>query len=153
MPSISQTASKAHILPNLSPNNSLFSLDQSADDGCIILLNKNYLQALNKIEQILTGFQNKTDDLWDIPMSSAPLTPPLNFPTFTPSLNLITPVAQPTKILIQYIHTALFSPAKSTLSKALHNNHFIVWLGLIRHNVAKFLTETTATAKGHLDQH
>ena len=55
--------------------------------------------------------------------------------------------------LIQYLHAALLSPAKSTLLKAINNNHFIGWPGLTSQNVAKFLTETPATAKGHLDQH
>ena len=56
------------------------------------------------------------------------------------------------KGIIEFLHTALFSPVKSTWLRAIRQNHFITWLGINSHNVAKYLQPTTATAKGHLDQ-
>ena len=37
--------------------------------------------------------------------------------------------------------------------QAIHNNHLLDWPGLTIENVNKYLDETPATAKGHLDQH
>ncbi len=68
-------------------------------------------------------------------------------------LNVITPVKQHAQTLIQYLHAALFSLAKSTIIKALQNNHFTGWPVCTPDNVHKYLQDTPATAKGHLDQH
>ena len=51
------------------------------------------------------------------------------------------------------MHVTLFSPTKSTLLTTIRNNHLIGWPGLTIVNVNKYLQETPATAKGHLDQH
>ena len=147
LPSLSSAATTAHILPGLS-DTSLLSLGQLADDGCLILLNKRFLKVFKNFELILQGFRNKTDGLWDIPI-------PQNLPLQQPQqkLNVVTNVHQPTKTLIQYLHAALFSPSKSTLLQAIRNNNLIGWPGLTVDNVTKYLSETPATAKGHLDQH
>ena len=58
-----------------------------------------------------------------------------------------------TKTLVQYIHATLFSPSKSTLLNAIRNGLLSGWPGLTLDNVNKYLAKTTATAKGHLDQH
>ena len=147
---LSSTATEAHILPGLS-NTSLLSLGQLADDGCIILLTKTHLKVLKNFETILTGFRNKQDGLWDVPFPSTTLQSSIQQPTQV--ANIITPQNNPIKTLVQYLHAALFSPAKSTLLKAIKNNHFIGWPGLNVKNVEKYLLETPATAKGHLDQH
>ena len=74
-------------------------------------------------------------------------------PTNNHKLNVVTNINQPINVLIQYIHASLFSPSKSTLLQAIRNNNLIGWPGLTIANVQKNLTETPATAKGHLDQH
>lgn len=117
----------------------------------MILLNKQHLHVFKNFNEILRGYRNKIDGLWDVPipypMKTAPHKP------FNNKLNIITPVKQHTQTLVNYVHAALFSPAKSTVIKALQNNHFIGWPGFTLENVRQFLTETPATAKGHLDQH
>ena len=145
LPHLSTKANTAHVLPAIS-HHSLISLGQLADDGCLILLNKHALYVFKNFEKILQGFRNHNDGLWDIPFRQ-------NILPKDEKLNIIVPVKQHEKTLIQYLHAALFSPAKSTLLKAIHNNHFIGWPGLTTANVTKFLDETPATAKGHLDQH
>ena len=47
IPKLSTVATTAHILPELS-NTSLISLGQLADYGCLILLNKKFLQVFEK---------------------------------------------------------------------------------------------------------
>jgi hypothetical protein len=56
------------------------------------------------------------------------------------------------KDLINYLHAACFSPVKSTWIKAIKNGNFSSWPGLNEQNVEKYLSKSTATAKGHLNQ-
>jgi hypothetical protein len=56
------------------------------------------------------------------------------------------------KDLINYLHVACFSPVKSTWIKAIKNGNFLSWPGLNEHSVEKYLSKSTSTAKGHLNQ-
>jgi hypothetical protein len=56
------------------------------------------------------------------------------------------------KNLINYLHAACFSPVKSTWIKAIKNGNFSPWPGLNDHSVEKYPSNSTATAKGHLNQ-
>jgi hypothetical protein len=56
------------------------------------------------------------------------------------------------KDLINYLHAACFSPVKSTWIKAIKNGNFSSWPGLNEHSVEKYLSKSTSTAKGHLNQ-
>ena len=119
-------------------------------------INVTYVHVYKNRNLILTGHCNKTDGLWDIPFPMKYLSQAIKS-TITNqhhhTLNVITQKNQPTKHLIQYLHATLGSPSKSTLLHAIRNNHLIGWPGLTIDNVNKYLTETPATAKGHLDQH
>ena len=120
----------------------------------MILLNKTYLKLFKNFDLILQGFRNKFDGLWDIPFPQQNLNKNLTqVRHYDQVINIITPKSQPTKIRIQYSHTTLGSTSKSTLLHAICNNHLIGWPGLTLENVNKYLDETPATAKGHLDQH
>jgi hypothetical protein len=56
------------------------------------------------------------------------------------------------KDLINYLHAACFSPVKSTWIKAIKNGFFSSWPGLNEHSIEKYLSKSTSTAKGHLNQ-
>jgi hypothetical protein len=56
------------------------------------------------------------------------------------------------KYLINYLHAACINPVKSTWIKAIKNGNFSSWPGLNEHSVEKYLSESTSTAKGHLNQ-
>jgi hypothetical protein len=56
------------------------------------------------------------------------------------------------KDLINYLHAACFSPVKSTWIKAIKNGNFSSSPGLNEHTVEKYLSKSTSTAKGHLNQ-
>jgi hypothetical protein len=56
------------------------------------------------------------------------------------------------KDLINYLHAACFSPVKSTWITAIKNGNFSSWPGLIEHAVEKYLSKSTSTTKGHLNQ-
>ena len=108
IPALPETANKAYTILGLT-NQSLLSLGQLVDNGCIILLNKKYMHFFKNFELILKGIRNQTDGLWDVPIPKHK----------NHHMNVITPVKQHTNVLIQYIHAALFSPVKSTFIKAI----------------------------------
>jgi hypothetical protein len=56
------------------------------------------------------------------------------------------------KDLINYLHAACFSPVKSTWIKGIKNGFFSSWPGLNEHSFEKYLSKSTSTAKGHLNQ-
>jgi hypothetical protein len=56
------------------------------------------------------------------------------------------------KDLINYLHTACFSPVMSTWITAIKNGNFSSWPGLTEYAVEKHLSKSTSTTKGHLNQ-
>jgi hypothetical protein len=56
------------------------------------------------------------------------------------------------KDLINYLHAACFSPVKSTWITAIKNGNFSSWPGLTEHAVETYLSKSTSTTKGHLNQ-
>ena len=66
--SLSIHAKKEHIFDGLH-SASLIYLVQLCDDDCITILEENEINILKDKEIILKGNRNKTDGLWDIPIS------------------------------------------------------------------------------------
>ena len=64
---LSQHAKTAHIFDELK-SASLISLGKLCDDSCKIHLDKHHIQIFKDNEQILKGFRNPKDGLWDIPL-------------------------------------------------------------------------------------
>jgi hypothetical protein len=56
------------------------------------------------------------------------------------------------KDLSNYLHAACLSPVKSTWIKAIKNGNFSSLPRLNEQNVEKYLSKSTSTAKGHLNQ-
>jgi hypothetical protein len=56
------------------------------------------------------------------------------------------------KDLISYLHAVCFSPVKSTWIKAIQYGNFSSWPGLNEYNVETHFSESTSTAKCHLNQ-
>jgi hypothetical protein len=54
--------------------------------------------------------------------------------------------------MIKNLHAAAFSPVKSTWLAAIVKGYYTSWPGLTPSAVQKYYPQTTATAKGHLDQ-
>ena len=54
--------------------------------------------------------------------------------------------------LCTFLHLALWSPCKSTLISTIKNNFLSTWPGLTEQIVQKFLQNSEATAKGHIQQ-
>ena len=54
--------------------------------------------------------------------------------------------------MVQWLHAAAFSPSTSTFIDAIHRNFFATWPGLTTDVVQRYLPQSDATVKGHLDQ-
>ena len=90
---------------------------------------------------IITGTRNPQDGLWDIPLQ-----PPVQ------KLNAILRKDKTKQELAHYLHACCYSPRISTFVQAIRNGNFITWPGLDHKLIERHLIQTTATAKGHLDQ-
>ena len=64
---LTKKAKDATILPGLK-SASLISLGKLCDDGCNIALHEDKLYIYKDNELVLTGYRNRTDNLWDIPV-------------------------------------------------------------------------------------
>ena len=67
-------------------------------------------------------------------------------------LNVILKKSTTKSDLAKYYHACCFSPLKSTLTTAIKQGHFLGWPGLTEALIQRFLPNSIATAKGHLNQ-
>ena len=106
---------------------------------------------MDNLHVILKGLRNFKDGLWDIqlPMASTPNRH--HNSTVTHKLNVLVPKCQTKTELAQFYHAAICSPVLRTLQQAIHNDHFLSWPGIDKINFEKYITDTLAIDKGHLD--
>jgi hypothetical protein len=151
-PNLSTSARKVHIFKDLQ-SASLISLGQLCDDNCVVTLDKNELQVKKNNKLLLKGTRNPSDGLWDIPITipTTKLQPRLSH-VFHHRANVIITKNKSKTELVQYLHACCFSPAHSTFIQAVKNGNFITWPGLDATSIHKYLPDSVATAKGHLDQ-
>ena len=132
---LSQQAKKANILENLK-SASLISFGQLCNDGCEVILKDKTCHVYKNNKQILQGFRNRQDNLWDIPLIKHPQLPPLQpapVKCILPSDQKINVIIRKDKTkmdLATFLHAACFGPSTSTWTKAINNNHFLSWPGL-----------------------
>ena len=147
--SLPPEALQAHIVPGIKPN-SLISIGQLCDSGCIATLNAETADISFEGNTILTGIRNPTSGLWQTDLQ--PQSPPISSltkPVY--SCNALHP-ASTIATRMAWLHACAFSPAKSTFLKAIKAGHFTTWPELTEKLVRKHLPESRATHKGHLDQ-
>ena len=156
IPGLSKTATKSYLFPDLH-SASLLSVGQLCDDGCDVTFRKTDVTAHKNGTVVLQGYRNYNDKLWDIPFNKQgqhilppSLPPPTTF--HQQFANVIIPKDLSTAQLIEFYQACLFSPAKSTLLKAVKNGNFITWPSLSVENVNKYYKQTIYCAKGHLNQ-
>ena len=146
LPTLSKESCVAHVIPGLK-SSSLLSMGQLCDDNCEIQLRKHDMVVRKNNHIILHGTRNTNDGLWDIDLQH----PLHNTEITNHKLNVIVDTKSISD-LIAYYHGCVFSPSKSTWLKAIEQNNFVTWPGLTAERVRQFYPETSATAKGHLDQ-
>ena len=139
-PTLPNTTTKAHILPELNPH-SLVSIGVLCDHDCTATFNKPAVTIHRHNQPILTG-PRLPNGLWSLPLQHDQTQHHTN--------TLFTPKTQ--QQLVQWLHAAAFSPSPSTFLDAIQHNFFTTWPGLTPDIVRCYLTPSDATVKGHLDQ-
>jgi len=149
---LSQAATLTHIFPGLQTT-SLISLGQLCDHNCKIVLDKNNVFVIKNGEIIITGHRNRSDGLWDIPVSQHNAIKNSTLSTTkSQKMNVILTKDKTKHELVNYLHACCFSPTKRTFLQAIKKGNFITWPGLTTELVSKHLITPIATAKGHLTQ-
>jgi hypothetical protein len=148
-------ATLAHIFPNLD-SSSLLSVGQICDYGCTATFTKHAVAITSRGVTIITGnHSSATVGLWTMDPCQS------NMPVDTPQSNTIVgSVGSVSSDLnhdtianqVVFYHANLFSPALSTWCETIDAGHFTTWPGLTSAQVRKFLPQSAATHKGHLDQ-
>ena len=141
----------AKVLPSL--HNSLLSIGQLCDDNCIAVFHKRYFFLLKNLKVLLRGLRNFSDGLWDVTLPHHKPTPTTKShkQPCTERVNIIVPNSNTKTDLAKFFHASLCSPVLRTLQLAIRNDHLLSWPGIDKINFDKFITDTIAIDKGHLD--
>ena len=140
IPRLPFAARMAHIVPELR-SHSLISIGTLCDAGCEVTFTTTTVTVTHNSDTIMTGTRTPPG-LWQFL-----ITPP-NTDAMANSTTGYPNAAE----LMAYAHSALFSPALSTLETALHNGYVRNFPGLTSKTLRRHPPKSVATAKGHLDQ-
>ena len=142
IPGLPESARQCHMFKELGKT-SLLSMGILADHGCKIHLQKDHAVVTKDDYVILTGTRNSTTNgLWHMKL------PNKNVALRAVSAN---PSSNP-RDLVAFAHASLFSPAISTLNKALSKGFIPPIPGLSKRLLKKYPPNLIATIKGHLDR-
>jgi hypothetical protein len=138
IPGLPKAARLVHIVPTLSKN-SLISIGQLCDSGCTATFDKTTAVIEYKGETVLTGTRTLNDKLWHLELPSAQYSANAAIGSATPADK------------VAFAHAALFSPALSTLAKALNKGHLTNFPGLATANdLRSHPPHSIPMIKGHL---
>jgi hypothetical protein len=146
IPSLSQAARLAHILPSLAQH-SLLSMGEMCDSGCSVTFTASNVTVTNGHSTILTGEQDKESNLWRVPVNPDP---PLHGGQKHSAHNVYE--RKSIQDTIPYLHGCCFSPVTDTWLKSIQNGHFATRPSVTVENVRKYIYKSDAEAKGHLNQ-
>jgi hypothetical protein len=136
-------ARQAHILPGL-VHNSLISVGQLCDNGCSVTFTHDQVTVTKNKECVMRRSRDPKSRLWRVNLKQ-------KFEKLEIQCNHAHDNNNQ-KDLINYLHAACFSPVKSTWITAIKHGNLLSWPGLTEHAVEKYLSKSTATTKGHLNQ-
>jgi hypothetical protein len=122
-------AQHVHVVPGLK-GSFLLSIARLCDSGYEVLFHHNYMQILRHDQCILKGHRNPTNKLWKIDLECPPI-PPIHQAS---GAAIGSPMAAD---LVAFAHATLFSPALSTLEKALDKGYLINFPGLTPQNLRR----------------
>jgi hypothetical protein len=122
------TAREAHIIPGLTYS-SLMSIGKLCDADCEATFTKHAVTITKNNKLLLTGLRDKQTGLWRVPLTNPIIQ---NSSPITNSRIECKHAYQTQKILelIQFLHTAAFSPVASTWITAIQCRFFQSWPGL-----------------------
>ena len=122
-------------------NESLLSIGQLCDEGCVAIFDKYKLYIIRNGKQILLSTWNFDDCLWDAPFKKKDIN----------NINNIISCDKNKTELAQYLHGCAFMPVVSTFQKFI-NKGKKYWPGIDDLNFKKLIGMIEAALKGHLDQ-
>jgi hypothetical protein len=125
---------------------SLLSVGQLCDEGCIVTFKQDTVIICDSgNSQILSGPQDLNTGLWRINLKQTHnrISHPISNNVYE---------LRNTGALVNNLHKALFSPAKSAMLQAVKDRHLITWTGLTEDAINTHLKLTPATAMGHMNQ-
>ena len=143
-----EKSSKVLVFPHLT-NESLVSIGQLCDDGCIVIFTKHRAYVTKNGTLLNIGTRNNFDGLWDIAIDSKTTQP---HTTIKNKANYIIKKKKTKHDLASYYHASLFSPTISTLMSAITKGNLLSWPGIDELSFHKLLETTAATELGHLNQ-
>ena len=150
LPMLLPDARHMHLVPGLH-NCLLLSIGQLCDAGYDVHFTRTHMHVLIDGCCIIQGHRSTTTKLWHVPSTTGtamPTSPP-SYPTHSAATAIGTHKAAD---LVAFAHATLFSPALSTLEKALSNGFLTNFPGLTFNMLHKHPPQSIATIKGHLDQ-
>jgi hypothetical protein len=131
-------------------NHSLISVTKLCNAGCEVIFNKNECVVKHKGNEVTRGTKNTSNGLWYIPLANDANAKPSAIDN-DPTINSVYHTSTLAET-IQYLHQCLFSPTIDTLCKAIDNNQLIGFPHLTSPLVRKYLPDSEATAKGHMNR-
>jgi hypothetical protein len=136
-------AQQANILPGL-VHNSLISVGKLCDNECSVTFTQDQVTVSRNGKYVMYGSRDPKSRLWrgNLKQKMKPEIAQYNHAHNNNNQ----------KDLINYPHAACFSPVKSTWIKAIKNGNFSSCPGLNEHSVERYLSKSTSTEKGHLNQ-
>jgi hypothetical protein len=131
-------------------NHSLMSLTQLCNAGCKIVMNANELIVIHNGVEAMRGVKNEKNGLWYLPIrqQSKNVDDSQQVKLTANSVYHTSTLAE----TIKFIHQCIFSPTLETFCKAIDNDQLIGFPPITSNQVRKFLPESTATAKGHMNR-
>jgi hypothetical protein len=145
LPMLPPAARHIHIVPELA-SSSLISMGQLCDAGCSVAFTATDVNVSVNDTVVLTGHRTPNTLLWHFPLPIPTPAPPVNHSALA-TIDSATPAE-----LVAFAHAALFSPALSTLHRALSKGFITNFPGITPTLLRKHPPQSIAMIKGHLDQ-
>ena len=151
-----KSATTGYIIPGMK-NHSLISVTKLCRAGCKVLFSTSECVVIHNGIEILRGRIHPKSGLWYLPINQKQTDTTFlihndnNVKQTTHQANSVYHSSTLAET-IQFIHQCLFSPTIDTLCKAIDNKQLIDFSPIKSNQVKKYLPESTATAKGHMNR-
>ena len=145
---------KVNIIPQLKTA-SLLSVGKLVDDGCMAHFTKNCALRCRNKKLIIKRKRNIEDRLYNVQFTNKTNESNNNEmknEIQNQKINIIIQIDKNKADLAKFLHGTLFSPAISTLKKAIANNHLLTWPGIEKLNFTKLVVDSLPMSLGHLNQ-
>lgn len=151
LPGLPLAARRVHIVPALTTD-SLLSMGQLCDAGCIVTFDATGVQVRLNNVLLLSGTRTPESGLWHLTLDASAPCVPTSVPASLlhhsyAALHSATPAE-----LVAFAHAALFSPALSTLQRAVACGYLPNFMGLTSATLRRHPPTSVPMIKGHMDQ-